>query len=110
MTSSDTSGLTRFTRGQHVVLPAGVLGTVVETARARGLVRANTPDGFAAGWHDEDTVRTRSEALHALRATLRAIAHDIGHTPLEEAVNALEAPLREAALVADSHDATRGIA
>jgi hypothetical protein len=109
MTSSDTSGLTRFTRGQHVVLPAGILGTVVETARARGLVRANTPDGFAAGWHDEDTVRTRSEALHALRATLRAIAHDIGHTPLEEAVNALEAPLREAALVADSHDATRGL-
>lgn len=109
MSSSDTSSLTRFTRGQHVVLPGGTLGTVIDTANARRIVRVNDFAGYSTGWHDEDALHTRAESLRALRATLRAIAHDIGHTPLEEAVNALEGPLREAADIADVHDATRGL-
>ena len=99
----------KFTRGQTVVLPGGILGTVVESAPARRIVRANTAIGIRVGWHGEDSVQTRAEWLRAAIQTLRAVAYDIGHTPLEAAVNELEEPLRVAAEVADVHDATRGL-
>ena len=97
--ASDTSGLTKFTRGQTVVLPGGVLGTIVEPAVGLGgeLVRVNFLDGHAYGTVPEGSVRSRAEFLHHARAVMDAIAHDLADAGLRDAVTALAAPLSSAA-------------